>query len=85
MRRYENFGKLSIWSGESRYGTTCLLVAHPVQGLNEGIWAEGCSAEGRDTVADLPLMGPGGLTRFVLNGDHVDVYTWVRVADPSPP
>ena len=58
MRRYEDLGGLGVWSGESRYGTTCLLVAHPGQGLREGIGAEVCSPTGLDPIADLgPLPG----------------------------
>ncbi|MET4638417.1 hypothetical protein [Mycetocola sp. 2940] len=84
MRRYENFGYLSVWSGESRYGTVCLLVAHPVQGLDEGIGAEACSPDSVDTIADL-LMPSGRLTRFVLKGDRVDVYIYVKSANPIAP
>ncbi|WP_104166853.1 hypothetical protein [Cryobacterium sp. N22] len=84
MRRYEDYGYLSVWSGESRYGTTCLLVAHPVQGLNEGIGAEACSADDLDTIADL-MQTTGSLTRFVLKSDHVVVYEYLRAAEPSAP
>ncbi|TFC04380.1 hypothetical protein E3O42_05135 [Cryobacterium adonitolivorans] len=85
LRRYEDFGYLSVWSGESRQGTACLLVAHPVQGLSEGIGAEGCSPDGLDTIADFVQIPTGSLTRFVLKGDHVDVYMFMRAADPSAP
>ena len=84
MRRYEDYGYLSVWSGQSRYGTTCLLVAHPVQGLNEGIGAEACSPDDLATIADL-AQTTGSLTRFVLKGDHVDVYEYLRAANPSAP
>ena len=84
MRRYEDIGYLSVWSGDSRYGTACLLVAHPVQGLNEGIGAEACEAEGVDIVADLSMPN-GSLLRFVLLDDHVDVYMNRKVADPVAP
>ncbi|WP_456824540.1 hypothetical protein [Cellulomonas sp. P5_E12] len=94
MRRYEDVGGLSVWSGESRNGTTCLLVAHPVQGLREGIGAEACSRKGLDPIAELgPLYGfdvlppgvfaglpNGSVIRFTLEGDHVNVY--VRATDP---
>ncbi|WP_421742050.1 hypothetical protein [Cellulomonas sp.] len=97
MRRYEDVGGLSVWSGESRYGTTCLLVAHPGQGLREGIGAEVCSPEGLDPIADLgPFHGgdvlppgvfaslpDGSVIRFALEGDHVNVYVFVRAADPA--
>lgn len=100
LGRYEDFRGLSVWSGKSRFGTVCLLVAHPGQGLREGIGDEGCSPEGLDTIADLVNPrndGSGGvsynsggvfadlptdsLIRFVLQGDHVDVYLYVRAAD----
>ncbi|ASD22479.1 hypothetical protein B7495_10580 [Cryobacterium sp. LW097] len=84
MRRYETYGYLTVWSGKSRYGSTCLLVAHPVQGLNEGIGAEACSPDGDETIADL-AQTTRSLTRFVLKSDHVDVYEYVRPAEPGPP
>ncbi|KRD43075.1 hypothetical protein ASE38_01995 [Cellulomonas sp. Root930] len=97
MRRYEDVGGLSVWSGESRYGTTCLLVAHPGQGLREGIGAEVCSPQGDDPIADLgpfysfSVLPPGvfadlpdgSVIRFALEGDHVNVYVFVRAADPA--
>ncbi|MET3176526.1 UNVERIFIED_ORG: hypothetical protein ABIB52_004401 [Arthrobacter sp. UYCu721] len=95
LGRYEDFRSLSVWSGESRYGTACLLVAHPGQGLREGIGDEACSPDGLNTIAELMNGGPayttgpvfaglptGSLIRFVLKGDHVDVYFYVRAADP---
>ena len=90
LRQYEDFRGLRVWSGESRYGTTCLLIAHPLQGLQEGIGDAQCSPDGIDTIADLTLCsecGTGGvfgdlptgsLIRFVLKGDHVEVYMYVR-------
>jgi hypothetical protein len=96
LRQYEDFRGLSVWSGESRQGTDCLLVAHPVQGLLEGIGDARCSPDGLDTIADLPLcagcaapgvfdgLPTGSLIRFVLKGDHVDVYEYVRAAYPRP-
>ena len=96
MRRYEDVGGLSVWSGESRDGTTCLLVAHPGQGLREGIGAEACSPKGIDPIAELGPLGsccapPGvfaalpasSVIRFALEGDHVDVSVFVRAADPA--
>ena len=62
---------------------TCLFVAVPGQGLREGFSAEGCSPEGLDTIAELPHLGGDGFTRFVLKGDHVNVYVYERAADPS--
>lgn len=96
LRRYEDFRGLGVWSGESRYGTACLLVAHPGQGLREGIGDERCSPEGLDTIADLVNPGSdgynsggvfadltnGSLIRFVLNGDHVDVHLYMSATDP---
>ena len=98
LGRYEDFRGLSVWSGESRYGTACLLVAHPRQGLREGIGDEGCSPEGLDTIAELEVGGndrdgystggifadlpTGSLIRFVLRDEHVDVYVYVSAADP---
>jgi hypothetical protein len=93
LRQYEDFRGLSVWSGESRDGMACLLVAHPVQGLLEGIGDARCSPEGLDTIAEVPLcsgcsapgvftgLPTGSLIRFVLKGDHVDVYVYVRAAD----
>lgn len=95
LRQYEDFRGLSVWSGASRYGTACLLVAHPVQGLLEGIGDAQCSPDGLDTIADVPLcsgcsapevfagLPTGSLIRFVLKGDRVDVYVYVRAPDPS--
>jgi hypothetical protein len=97
LGRYEDFRGLSVWSGASRYGMTCLLVAHPGQGLREGIGDEGCAPEGLDTIAELEYSGnvdgynyggvfadfpTVGLIRFVLRDDHVDVYLYVSAADP---
>lgn len=84
LRRYENFGYLSVWSGVTHHGTVCVLVSHPVQGLNEGIGAEACAPEGLDTIADL-LMPSGRLNRFVLKRDRVDVYTYVKSVEPVAP
>ncbi|WP_243074362.1 hypothetical protein [Microbacterium sp. SS28] len=89
LRRYEDFRApgafllLNVWSGESRQGMTCLLVAIPVQGLREGYGGEGCSLEGLDTIVDLPRRGGGGLIRFVLKGDRVNVYLYEEHADPN--
>lgn len=92
LRQYDDFRGLSVWSGESRSGAACLLVAHPVQGLNEGIGDAVCFPRGFDTIAELRLCGgcsapevfaglpTGSLIQFALKGDHVDVY--VRPADP---
>ncbi|MBB2924088.1 hypothetical protein [Cellulomonas cellasea] len=97
LQEYEDFRGLSVWSGASRYDTDCLLVAHPGQGLLEGIGDAQCSPDGVDTIADVPLcsgcsaphvfagMPTGSLIRFVLQGDHVDVYVYVRARDRSEP
>jgi hypothetical protein len=88
LTRYEDFHEhagasiLNVWSGESRYGMSCLFVAVPVQGIREGLSADDCSPEGMDTIAELG-MGGDSLTQFVLRGDQVDVYMYVRAADPS--
>jgi hypothetical protein len=89
LKRYEDFqgpdvGSLNVWSGESRYGMTCLLVAVPGQGPREGLSAEGCSPEGFDTIAELPHLGSGGFIRFALRGDQVNVYQYERVANSGP-
>jgi hypothetical protein len=76
---------LNVWSGESRYGVTCLFVAIFGQGPREGYSGEGCAPEGSDTVAELLHLGGDGFLRFVLEGDHVNVYVYERAADPSPP
>lgn len=81
LRQYENFNEFRVWSGESRYGTVCLLVAD--QAIRERNGAEGCSPKGLDTVAEVMWFQAQGLTRFVLNGDHVEVYVFQRAADPS--
>jgi hypothetical protein len=81
LRQYENFGGLRVWSGESRYGMVCLLLAD--YGIRERNGAEGCSPKGLETVAEVVWFQAQGLTRFVLNGDHVDVYVFHRAADPS--
>ena len=84
--RYQDFRGLGVWSGESRSGMACLLLAHPGQGLREGIGDEACSPEGVDPIAQLRLgsgsTGPGfldglpigSLLRFELKGDRVYVY-----------
>lgn len=81
LRQYEDFRGLSVWSGESRYGTVCLLVADFA--IRERNGAEGCSPKGLETVAEVVWFQAQGLTRFVLNGDHVEVYVFHRAADPS--
>jgi hypothetical protein len=83
LRQYENFRDFRVWSGESRYGMVCLFVED--QGIREYNGAEGCSPRGLDTVAEVMWFQAGGLDRFVLNGDHVEVYLFTRVADPSDP
>jgi hypothetical protein len=83
MRRYEDFGYLGVWSGNSRLGTDCLLAAHPVQGLHEGIGVESCAAGGADAIADL-AMPDASIIRFVLRNDHVDVYVYMSAADLVP-
>ena len=86
LRRYEDFRGMNVWSGESRYGIACLLVAVPLQGLREGFGAEGCSPGGLDITVDL-VDGPTDslLTRFVLDGDHINVYIYERAPDPGAP
>jgi hypothetical protein len=88
LKRYEDFlgptawGNTSVWSGESRYGMTCLLVAVYGQGISDGgRAAEGCSLNGQDTIAD--ITGTDSLTRLVLKGDHIDVYVYEGGADPN--
>lgn len=81
LRQYENFNDFRVWSGESRYGMVCLLVAD--QAIREMNGAEGCSPKGLDTVAEVMWFDAQGINRYVLNGDHVDVYIFHRVADPS--
>ena len=87
LKRYEDFYgpeaySLTVWSGESRYGLTCLLLSAAGQPISDGgRAAEGCSLRGQDTIAD--IMGVVSLTRFVLKGDHVDVYVYVEGADPN--
>jgi hypothetical protein len=81
LRQYENFGDRRVWSGESRYGMVCLLVADFA--IRERNGAEGCSPKGLETVAEMMWAQDQGLHRFVLNGDHVEVYVFHRAADPS--
>jgi hypothetical protein len=87
LKRYEDFQgpdvwKINVWSGESRYGMICLLLAVADQPISDGgRAAEGCSLKGLDTIAD--LMGTDSLTRLVLKGDHIDVYVYEGGADPN--
>jgi hypothetical protein len=81
LRQYENFREFRVWSGESRYGMVCLFVAD--QAIRESNGAEGCSPRGLETVAEVVWFHAQGLTRFTLNGDHVEVYVFTRAADPS--
>jgi hypothetical protein len=81
LRQYENFGDFRVWSGESRYGMVCLLVA--THSIRERNGAEGCSPKGLDTVAEVMWFQAGGIDRYVLNGDHVEVYIFHRAADPQ--
>ena len=82
LKRYEDFRKINVWSGESRYGMTCLLLAVAGQPISDGgRAAEGCSLNGHDTIAD--IMGTVSLTRLVLKGDHIDVYVYKVGADPN--
>ena len=78
---------------------TSLLVAHPGQGLREGIGDEGCSPEGLDTNAELEYdendkygdidggvfadLPTAGIIGFVLRDDHADVYLYVRATDST--
>ena len=80
LRQYEDFRGFSVWSGESRYGIVCLFVAD--FGIRERNGAEGCSPKGLETVAEVMWAQDQGLDRFVLNGDHVEVYVFHRAADP---
>jgi len=80
---YEDFVLRNVWAGESRYGMTCLFVTVPGGGLREGESAQGCSPKGLDAMVDLGPMGLDGITRFVLKGDHVNVYEYERAADPN--
>lgn len=85
LRRYEDFAGLSVWSGKSRNGMTCLFVASRAQGLREGSGGEGCSLQGLDTIADVQMPTASNLTRFVLRADRVHVYEYVRTAYPDAP
>lgn len=81
LRQYESFNGHRVWSGESRYGMVCLLVADFA--IRERNGTEGCSPKGLQTVAEAVWFQAQGLTRFVLNGDQVEVYVFHRAADPS--
>ena len=89
LKRYEDFYgpeaySLTVWSGESRYGMSCLLLSAAGQPISDGgRAAEGCSLKGLDTIAD--IMGTDSLTRLVLKGDHINVYVYERGADPNAP
>lgn len=82
LSRYEDFQRhpdvwrLNVWSGESRYGMTCLFVAVPEQGIRGGNSAEGCAPEGFHAIAELRQMEGDGFTRFVLRGDEVNIYVY---------
>lgn len=67
LRRYEDFRSVSVWSGETRNGTSCLLVARLDQGFREGLSADDCSPDGSDAVADWyrGIPGPAGPTRTI--------------------
>lgn len=80
LRRFEDFRGFSVWSGESRYGTDCVLVTHRQEGGTGG-----CAADGLVPTVDLTRyqgwsdnlfqgMPAGSLVRFTLEGDHVNVY-----------
>ncbi|MGC5225342.1 hypothetical protein ACPW96_22490 [Micromonospora sp. DT81.3] len=81
LRQYESFNGHRVWSGGSRYGMVCLLVA--THALRERNGSEGCSPKGLETVSENVWFEAEGLTRFVLKGDHVEVYVFHRAADPS--
>jgi hypothetical protein len=87
LKRYEDFNgpeaySLTVWSGETRHGMACLLLSAAGQPISDGgRAAEGCSLKGQDTIAD--ITGIVSLTRFVLKGDHVDVYVYEGGADPN--
>lgn len=85
LQRYESFTGLAVWSGASRFGTMCLLVAQPLQGVGEGLGAEGCAPYGADTLAELLVADSSAqrLLRFVLEDDHVDVWVYETPADPG--
>ncbi len=86
LKRYEDFRgpevwSINVWSGESRYGMSCLLVAVANQPISDGgRAAEGCSLKGQDTIADITGTTR---TRSVLKGDHVDVYVYEHGTDPN--
>jgi hypothetical protein len=88
LKRYEDFQgpdvwNINVWSGESRYGMTCLLVAVSGQPISDGgRAAEGCSLTGSDTIAD--IMGTDSLTRLVLRDDHINVYVYVYEGGADP-
>jgi hypothetical protein len=87
LRRYEDFkgrfpASLDVWSGESRFGMTCLLLAVSNQVTAYGFIAEGCSLKGKETILDVQ-MGDVGHERFVLRGDQVNVYIYEGTADPN--
>ncbi len=82
LRRYEDFkgrdlGSLDVWSGESRFGMTCLLVAVSDQGTPDGFSAEGCSLKGKDTILDVQ-MGDGRLTSDSCSGAITSTSTCTR-------
>ena len=61
---------------------TCLLLSASGQPISDGgRAAEGCSLKGADTIAD--IMGSDSLIRFVLTGDHINVYVYEGGADPN--
>jgi len=87
LRRYEDFQgpysrSINVWSGESRYGMTCLLVAVSPPESGYGFSTEGCSLNGKDTILE-GQMGSDSHARFVLRGAQVNVYVYTGVADPN--
>jgi hypothetical protein len=86
LQRYQDFEQLGVWSGLSHFGTTCLLVANPNQGLNDELGTEGCSPPGVDTPADLLFLGPQSRTliRFVLDDGYVAVHVYAKARPRRP-
>jgi len=80
LRQYQNFDGIKVWSGQSRSGMVCLFV---VLDDREASSAQGCSPDGLEPTADMEWFQNEGLSRYVLKGDHVERYTYVRNVPPQ--
>ncbi|MFE1663662.1 hypothetical protein [Microbacterium sp. P02] len=80
LQRYESYGRLRVWSGESADGRRCLLL----ETERYGVFNAGCVPVGLDPVVDFTVyegmpaalrgdLPVGSVVRFVLVGTQVEV------------